>query len=371
MMRKKSHPSLFLFTQFLLPLLFPIVALSFVQPISFRGPQICLNRLSSDSEPAISLGCKNIPTIKQQNKLNSLFNREPVLYATLQTDRSKQVSQFAQEFRTMMSEFELFTTREIESVSNPRYRTMYYGVKAGATEPKVFKAFEVLYEDMVPIRLAGRMIFKRLRQVLLKSVERRNQEEENIAKVTGLEQGEIDGGRRAFMAIKAEKEDFLTLDQLVESGIVHTIVELSESQTFDEFMVQLKVDKRGRLTFENFMIGLQQCAADSESPNCKLSSVLQEVEKMMGPIEATNNLESVEKRKKKHSKQFDKMLETFKLWEDKTPVGEGRMLEVLHGCFDGAKNPAIVEALRIVYIDYSALRVAGDLVFKLVSRVIG
>lgn len=373
MFEKKSRSRHVVYTTGLISLLL-VTALSFSHPLCFGRihTQKCSAQIpqSVTSHGILSNLKYSVPRVKPRITSSPSKNRV-TLYATLQTDNSKKVSKLAQEFRTMMGEFESFTNREIESVLNPRYRTMYYGVKAGATEPKVYRAFEVLYEDMVPIRLAGKMIFKRLKQVLFTSVERRNQEEENIARVTGLELEEIDDGRRAFMAIKAGKDEFLTLDQLVESGIVHTIVELSDSQTFDDFITQLEVDKKGRLTFENFMIGLQQCSADSESPNCKLSSVLQEVEKKMGPIEAKNKLESMEKRKQKHSEQFDAMLDAFKLWEDKTPVGDGRVLDVLQGCFDGAKNPAIVEALRIVYLDYSALRVAGDLVFKLVSRVIG
>ena len=44
-------------------------------------------------------------------------------------------------------------------------------------------------------------------------------------------------------------------------------------------------------------------------------------------------------------------------------------MEVLRGSFAGAKNNKIVSALKIVYMDYSALRVGGDLVFKLMSKL--
>ena len=297
-------------------------------------------------------------------------------------------TKLGKEFYSMMSEFVAFTSRDIENISNPRFRAMYYGVKAGGLEPNVYRAFEILYEDMIPIRLAGRMIFSRLKDSMKKSIERRKQEELNIVKATGLDLEDIDDGRRAFKAIKTNytesKDDFLTLDQLVESGIIHTIVELStdsnleQTLTFDEFIDQLKVDKKGRLSFENFMIGLQQCATiDSEKPaSCKITTVLQEVEERMGPIEAAKREETDENRKKKYSEQFDKMVDTFKLWEVRDiAVGsakkDSRMSLVLEGCFDGAKNRDVVNALKIVYVDYSALRVAGNLVFKLVSKLVG
>lgn len=281
-----------------------------------------------------------------------------------------------EEFKSMMSTFESFSDPEIESVSNPRLRLLYRGVKAGSFEPNVYRAFEILYVDMVPIRLAGRMIFRRLKDIVKKSVASRVEEETRIAQATGLHLDKIDDGRKAFMAIKADKDEYMTLDQLVESGIVHTVVELSssssssESLTYEEFINLLKVDKKGRLSFENFMIGLQQCDIDSNSPNCQLASVLKEVEKKMGPIEAKNNLQSVGKRKEKYSKQFDDMLDTFQIWETKKPKGESRMLHVLQGCFDGAKNKDVVGALKVVYVDYSAMRVAGNLIFSLTSKLI-
>ena len=43
------------------------------------------------------------------------------------------------------------------------------------------------------------------------------------------------------------------------------------------------------------------------------------------------------------------------------PGGESRMLDVLRGCFVGDRNEKIVSALKIVYLDYSALRIGGDL----------
>lgn len=346
-------------------ILLPIATMSFLPSSLKYGPQLIHDQFREN----FINGQRQIEVmrIKTSFPVNSI--KVSPLYASL--EKSSDTSKSAQEFRSMMSDFEAFTNREIEYITNPRYRAMYYGVKAGSTEPNVYRAFEILYVDFVPIRVAGKMIFRYLKDVMAKSIERRIQEEEKIAEITGLDQVDIDDGRRAFMAIKANDDEFMTLDQLVDSGIINFIVELSDkTQTFDEFIAQLKLDKKGRLSFENFMIGLQQCTTDSVSPTCQLTSVLQEVEKKMGPIEAKNKEESVEKQKQKYSERFDNMLETFALWEEKQPSNEGRMWDVLKGCFDGAKNKDVVNALRIVYLDYSALRVAGDLVFKLVSKLV-
>jgi len=46
------------------------------------------------------------------------------------------------------------------------------------------------------------------------------------------------------------------------------------------------------------------------------------------------------------------------------------LLDILRGCFAGARDAKVVAALKIVYMDYTALRLAGDLIFKLMSQTI-
>ncbi len=43
-----------------------------------------------------------------------------------------------------------------------RYRTLYSGVQAASMEPAVLRSFTVLFEDYLPIRLAGRRIYNHL-----------------------------------------------------------------------------------------------------------------------------------------------------------------------------------------------------------------
>lgn len=41
------------------------------------------------------------------------------------------------------------------------------------------------------------------------------------------------------------------------------------------------------------------------------------------------------------------------------------------GALQEQKNEKVLNALKIVYTDYSAIRIAGDLVFKLMRRLVG
>ena len=58
------------------------------------------------------------------------------------------------------------------------------------------------------------------------------------------------------------------------------------------------------------------------------------------------------------------------LTEDCVEEGESRMLQVLQGAFVGARCQPVADALRVGYLEYSPLRLGGDLIFKLLKRVV-
>ena len=280
----------------------------------------------------------------------------------------------------MMLEFAEFTPKDIASIPDPRYRALYEGCAAGANEPLVMNAFSVIFQDLLPIRVAGRMIYRHLKSTMETCIEDRDCREEKLVNDHGLDMHTINHGRRAFMAIMQEDdtgiagaEGYMTLGALIETGIVDTVVELLEFDSFDEFVNMMDADQDEKITFEKFMVGLQNCKGNAENGSCDvscdLSEVLNEIITRMGPIEAARNEGNTDDRKKKFSDKYDFMVKTFEEWEDLVPDGEGRMLEVLKGSFAGAKNAKIVKALKIVYMDYSALRVGGDLVFKLMGQL--
>jgi hypothetical protein len=84
----------------------------------------------------------------------------------------------------------------------------------------------------------------------------------------------------------------------------------------------------------------------------------------------STNVSPAGDRRDKFSKRYDDMVISFGDWEQYMPEGEGRWLEVLRGCFVGAKNDAVVKALKIVYCDYSALRLAGDTIYGIMVKLI-
>lgn len=263
-------------------------------------------------------------------------------------------------------------------------------------------AFAIIFNDLMPIRIAGRMIYNHLKNVMDESIENRVKQEERVQNETGLSMDAINHGRRAFMAALGEQgkvnlndnnnsnnennskdveEGYLTMTQLIESGIIEMVVELMQYESFDEFVNAMEQDPDEKIDFEKFMLRLQKCAlmknskVDSDGNafcdiSCDLEEVLSVTAQRMAPVEAKKKEMTVSERKKKYSVRYDEMVKSFEEWEALVPSGDGRMIQVLTGCFAGAKNERIVNALKIVYLDYSALRVGGDLVFKLMSQLV-
>ena len=119
------------------------------------------------------------------------------------------------------------------------------------------------------------------------------------------------------------------------------------------------------------MIGLQNCAINSCEESCNVSTVLNSIQDRIGPLERWRQLIPLDQRKKKYSDRYDNMIVFFKEYEHLLLPNSyndySRIELILQGCLAGAKNDSVVNALRVVYLDYSALRIAGNLIFKLVS----
>lgn len=288
------------------------------------------------------------------------------------------------EFDDMVREFARFTDDEIDAMPSGRYRAMFHGVRAAANEPDVYRSFRVLYEDAAPLRAAGRTIFRYLRNVIVRAVAARRDEDNRVAARTGLGPRDVDRARRAFRAVSGDDDDhddgLATRERLIASGLPDVLTEMrgngDDDDPFassDAFRRRFDADRRGRATFENFVVGLCDCL---ETSRFDVTDVLSAIERRTADSAATDgdgqrDTRARDERRRRHGDRFDGMLVAFEEWEERMPPnGQGRTYDIVRGCFTGAKNPSIVEGLRIVYTDYYPLRLAGDFVFKIASGVV-
>jgi len=186
-----------------------------------------------------------------------------------------------------------------------------------------------------------------------------------------------------------EEADALTIPivNLIQCGF---ITEATKLLHFDDNMdVINKIDPKntGFVTYKRLVLGLQDCTEEScsirddddDDDRCDTNELLQLLMKRIksNAIKIINNNENDDGNKLnltgkrlQYSNKYDEMVKSFRNWKDYVPSDEGRLLDVLRGCFIGAENKFVVEALRIVYVDYTPLRLAGNTIFALMKRLI-
>jgi len=103
-------------------------------------------------------------------------------------------------------------------------------------------------------------------------------------------------------------------------------------------------------------------------------------------VDAVNAVDTKDSKRTKYNTRYNAMIEKFEEWKpiivassssdannDGTTTGSSRSsqrrFQILLGCFAGSDNPAVLEALRVIYVEYGALRVSGDWIYTVVSAL--
>lgn len=293
---------------------------------------------------------------------------------TLPPIGDRQLTKLENEFREMLLDFSQYTQSDILAVRNPRMRVIFQGVAASFGLPEVYRAFEVLFEDYAPLRVAGRLIYGKLKSVMVEAQLERQKQVDNVVKMTGLSREDIEVSRSAYFRLVVHEDDSateMTLQQIVDYGLAEMAVEVLGFENFDEFVQSLNPCEKQKVAFENLMLALQSCSVDSTGPECNSATILQEIAGRLDARGPVGRFDNSDQKKQRINERYDSMVQRFREWKDLVPNGDGRRLEVLRGCFVGADSEEIVEALRVVYIDYSALRMSGDLIFKVMATLVG
>ena len=294
-------------------------------------------------------------------------------YFLAPVEEGRVLSKLEQEFRDMLVDFSQFTKRDIQSVQNPRFRALFEGVAASYDLPEVYRAFEVLFEDYAAMRIAGRLIYSKLKQVMMEAQRARKEEVHQVSALTGMSEAEVEVSRAAFLQIVVHMDDGateMTLQQLLDLGLADTVVELMGYTDLDDFLDSADYHPSNCFGFVDLMMSLQSCAIDSPNPGCNPSLLLQEVASRLDERGSGVSIEeNRDMRKARYTANYNNMVKKFREWKQYFPEGDSRRLDILRGCFVGAESDEIVNALRIVYLDYSALRLSGDLIFKIMEAL--
>jgi hypothetical protein len=368
--------------------------------VTERRPEIVTVFDSSQCIEPIDVDSNNNKNIVQPRRLDDdgrydylSVTRKPIVdISTVPTRPVRDRSQFTPieiEFDNMIGEL-YFSKEDIASIGNVRVRAILEGIIASDNEPAVYRAFQVLFQDLYPLRVAGRLIFKTLKELTTKSALQQKYDVELVSIKTGLDPNQIQDLRQMFIGVasKLNGDMYLTKHQLATEAIFLTdvatdVMGLNNIQELFDYLfdnenntnnndLSTNDNLQQQLTFPQLMIGLQSgivdtCGLDQCDPQVVFEQLLIEIhERMPLPQSFQLSNDSI-----KYNDRYNEMVYQFRQWQHLIPqTGTGRRLDVVRGCFVGADNSKVVEALRTVYVDYAAFRFAGDVIFNLVSSVL-
>jgi hypothetical protein len=344
----------------------PVVAVESLRPepvgvvaLSSAQPAPMVERMG-DASLGTTTAVLYAPPRQLHGSTESLYSLPPV-------PEDRRLTKLEVEFRDLLEHFTNYTESDLLSLRDPRMRTLFRGVAASAVEPPVYRAFEVLYEDLYPLRLAVAFVVNE----------------------TGLAGDDVEATRLAFVSVAAELngDAYLTRNQLERIDVLTDVaVNILNYEYVEDLLDRLEQyshsisvsdskhhshrHPHGKLSFTDLIVGLQRCAEEMCGLEaCNPAAVMQHIMLDLKSHPPTAVNAALDEKRRKFSDRYDEMLTQFMEWEEIMPDGDGRRMDVVKGCFVGARNQPVVDALRIVYVDFSPLRVAGDIIFKLVSGV--
>jgi len=311
----------------------------------------------------------------------------------------------------------------IECIDSPRSRVLFRGVEAGCQNAEIRTAFRIVYRDLAPIRMAGDLIFGQLVAVADQAVERgdaiaetsedESSEDANAVAVAAT----LATSRRLFDLLDGDNSGGLDRDELLASPALLELIRSgiteqdndsdNNNAVVDRFMALADENGDGVISFVEF--------ANAAATQPQLRLVDDALAAAFASSAATNtNSEPKSKKgkglfgRKPPDERFDEMLRQCLEWEERLGCApsvvavlrnneagglvecivdakieqqqqqdssanddeEGRLLQVLKGALVGASCDPVVEALKMCYLDYSPLRLGGDVIFKLLGRVV-
>ena len=283
-------------------------------------------------------------------------------------------------------------------VDGRRERTLLRGVREARAEPEVVQAFAVLYDDLLPVRVAAGRIFAILRPI----AETAAREEAALRAEAPFSAEELISARRLFDTIDADASGSIDRDELSACGIVHWSA--GDDAVLDQVLDEVDRDGDGQISFLEFLYALARLllpnvpsgGRDFLPPTdilARMTEAEAETERLLvlrGTAAAAGG-EAGGRSARAHSsggteqgaragrelaragERFDAMLDEFRVWEGSGVSGDRstRLGVVLGGCFAGARNAHVVGALRVCFCEYRPLRLMGELIFSLMLRFVG
>uniref|UniRef100_A0A6U3VR31 Uncharacterized protein n=1 Tax=Ditylum brightwellii TaxID=49249 RepID=A0A6U3VR31_9STRA len=292
-------------------------------------------------------------------------------------------------FDAMLADFRRHSPADINLVPSLRFRGLLTGVSAAINDEKVSEAFRVLYEDLGPVRVGGDLIFSKLEREIAKT---KGTDAADNVRALGRDDSCVVAARKIFDAVDADASGTVSSLELLDSDLLRSLGQCQDCtcekkgncQSVARFMDEIdKTHPEGELHFGEFMMAAHHLLYEGDASVSLFGggdAVDDLVDQLLSNNEAVSNGKSGKERADRYAKRFDNMCEEFDSWESGAEDSDSsvmsrarernpRLALVLEGCFAGAKKPPVVDALKILYVDFLPLRMAGDLIFKLMRKL--
>mmetsp|Transcript_15768 Transcript_15768/g.23889 ORF Transcript_15768/g.23889 Transcript_15768/m.23889 type:complete len:357 (-) Transcript_15768:208-1278(-) len=305
---------------------------------------------------------------------SSILEKEDVVQDRLRLKlpprENENLTELELEFRNLLEGI-LYTPDELEAITSPRLSAIFKGIHASYYEPDVYRAFEVLYEDYLPLRVAGRIVYRKLQSVMEESKVYRRQQMDQVLLNTSLSLKEIELCWSSYVKLaKGQTMDMKRIRTLIKEN-------KGEIPQLQECFASINNTEKENTVLEfHELITILASSSNGEilkDPLEYLQLLLRvEEEHKQHSIHSINLDSSLTKKERRHelyNQRYTEMLQKFSEWKAFIPSGDSRRLDILKGCFTGSENPKVVEALRVIYTDYNALRLSGDWIFNVVQTI--
>jgi len=246
------------------------------------------------------------------------------------------------------------------SVKDSRTRSVLAGIVQGIEVPEVREAFRILYEDYPPIRVAGDFLFSRLEATISAVKPEMGLKDPKLSTETLIRAREI------FSFVDSDGDG--ELDAKEVDKFLKIVQKKGFKMTWEEaadFLKELDADQSGTVSFAEFVQGgISKLIGNKKDGGLAILS--------LGGTKAKESTDKGERKVDKYTKRFNKMITTFREMEESMSLEDienKRLAKVLEGCLVGGRTPAVVDALRVLYVDYRIIRMCGDLIFGLIKAL--
>jgi hypothetical protein len=241
-------------------------------------------------------------------------------------------------------------------VESATQRRLIRGCCAISDDPQVLNSLSLLYEDLAVFRPAGNLL---LRQLALASDQARKLYDE--LQDTGLKalDGALPSLRMAFDAIDIDGSGWLSEEELSQAAKSRELGATTQCAKLCLDAEECAIESDWRISFADFV---SLVLADARG-----GAAYDANDEQRGVrAAATRRQQRQRERASARGGRFDGMLAEFLSWEaTSTTSYSGRRAEIVTGCFAGARNEELVEAVRYVYVEDLVLRRASDVVFRM------